>query len=103
MRHVLDALCRLESLAEAGASADEVAHDAAIIAAGWWWDARGDLAPDRLVLLVQELRCWYAVASRRYALRWDRLERAGRADQADHARRQAEALDRASHALHVFG
>ncbi len=47
MGHVLDALCRLESLAEAGASADEVAHDAAVIAAGWWWNARGDLAPDR--------------------------------------------------------
>ena len=103
MRHMLDVLCRLETLAEAGASADEVAHDAAIIAAGWWWDARGDLAPDRLVLLVQELRRWCAVASRRYALRWDRLEQAGRPDQADHARRQAEALDRASHALHVFG
>jgi len=29
-----------------------VAHDVAIIAASWWWNARGDLAPDRLVLLV---------------------------------------------------
>ncbi len=103
MGHVLDALCRLETLAEAGASADEVAHDAAVIAAGWWWNARGDLAPDRLVLLVQELRRWCAVASSRYALRWDRLERAGRPEQADQARRQSEALDRASHALHVFG
>ncbi len=56
MGHVLDALRRLETLAEAGASPDEVAHDAAVIAAGWWWNARGDLAPDRLVLLVQELR-----------------------------------------------
>jgi len=36
MGHVLDALYRLETLAEAGASADEVAHDAAVIAAGWW-------------------------------------------------------------------
>ena len=103
MGHVLDALCRLETLAEAGASPDEVAHDAAVIAAGWWWEARGDLAPDRLVLLVQELRRWCTVASSHYALRWDKLERAGRPDQADHARRQAEALDRASHALHVFG
>jgi len=52
MGHVLDALCRLETLAEAGASADEVAHDAEVIAAGWWWKACGDLTPDRLVLLV---------------------------------------------------
>ena len=103
MGHVLDALCRLESLAEEGASPDEVAHDAALIAAGWWWEARGDLASDRLVLLVQELRRWCALASSRYALRWDKLERAGRPSQADQARRQAEALDRASHALHVFG
>ncbi len=65
MGHVLDALCRLETLAEAGASPDEVAHDAAVIAAGWWWEARGDLAPDRLVLLVQELRRWCVVASSR--------------------------------------
>ena len=82
---------------------DEVAHDAALIAAGWWWEARGDLAPDRLVLLVQELRRWCAAASSRHALCWDRLEWAGRPSQADQARRQAEALDRASHALHVFG
>ena len=78
MGHALDALCRLETLAEAGATPDEVAQDAALIAAGWWWDARGDLASDRLVLLVQELRRWCAAASSRYALRWDKLERAER-------------------------
>lgn len=55
------------------------------------------------MLLVQELRRWCALASSRYALRWDKLERAGRPNQADQARHQAEALDRASHALHVFG
>ncbi len=36
MGHVLDPLYRLETLAEATSSADEVAHDAAVIAAGWW-------------------------------------------------------------------
>ena len=41
--------------------------------------------------------------SQNHAMFWDKLERAGRPDQADRARRQAEALDRASHALHVFG
>ncbi len=83
MDHILNALCRLESLAEVGASPDEVAHGASLIAAGWWWEAHGDLAPDRLVLLIQELRCWCAVTSSRYALNWDKLERAGRPDQAD--------------------
>lgn len=103
MGHVLDALCRLEALAEAGAPADAVAHDAELIAAGWWWDTRGDLAPDRLVLLVQELRRWCALTADRYALRWDRLERAGRPEEADDARRRAEALHRASHVLHLYG
>ena len=100
---VLDALCRLEALAEAGASPNEVAHDAELIAAGWWWDARGDAAPTRLVLLVQELRRWCVVEADRYARRWDKLERAGRPEQANDARRRAEALDWASHALHVYG
>ncbi len=103
MGHVLDALCRLEALAEAGAPADAVAHDAELIAAGWWWDTRGDLGPDRLVLLVQELRRWCLVASDRYALCWDRLERAGRPEEADRAQRRAEALDRASQVLHLYG
>ncbi len=110
-------LILLSGVWQAGAPADAVAHDAELIAADWWWDARGDLAPDRLVLLVQELRRLCALTADRYALRWDRLERAGRPEEADDARRpfsfaditpwdrcaMAEALHRASHVLHLYG
>ena len=97
MGQVFDALCRLGALAEAGAPPDAVVHDAELIAAGWWWNARGDVASDRLVLLVQELRRWCLLTSER----WDRLERAGRPEEADQARRRAEALGWASHVLHL--
>ena len=35
--HVLDALVRLEGMAVAGLPPDDVAHEAELIAAGWWW------------------------------------------------------------------
>ncbi len=54
--YVSGALVRLESMAAAGSPPDDVAHEAEAIAAGWWWNAHGDLAPERLVLLVQELQ-----------------------------------------------
>ena len=54
--HVLNALARLEGMAVAGLPPDDMTREAELIAAGWWWDDRGDLAPDRLVLLVHELR-----------------------------------------------
>lgn len=56
--HVSDALIRLESVAAAGSAPDDLAHEAEAIVAGWWWNAHGDLAPERLVLLVQELQRW---------------------------------------------
>ena len=96
------ALVRLEGMAERGAHPDDVALDAKRIAAGWWWNARGDLTPDRLALLVQEPRRWCAVASGHYAQRWDSLNRAGRPGEADEARRWAEALERAHWALRLY-
>ena len=99
---VLDALDRLGALAERGAHPEAVAAEAEGIAAGWWLDSRGDADPARLVLLVDELRRWATVAAGHFALRWQRLERAGRPDQAAEARRWAEALDRAAEALRLY-
>ena len=100
--HVLDALMRLEDMAIAGLPPDAVAHEAELIAAGWWWDGRGDLGPDRLVPLVQELRRWCVVASRRHVVRWGHLHRMGRPLDAREAVRWAGALDRAQRALMVY-
>ena len=55
MGHVMDALARLDGMATEGSLPDDVAREAETIAAGWWWNAHGDLTPDRLVLLMQEL------------------------------------------------
>jgi len=55
-----------------------------------------------LVLLVQELRRWYAVAAGHHALRWDHLNRVGRLRDAEDAARWAQALDRAQQALRVY-
>lgn len=100
--HVSGALARLESMAAAGSPPDDVAHEAEEIAAGWWWNARGDLAPERLVLLVQEMQRWCAAAAGRHALRWDRLNRAGRLRDAEDAAQWAQALDRAQRVLRVY-
>ena len=100
--HVLDALARLEGMATAGLPPDDVAHEAELIAAGWWWDGRGDLGPDRLVPLVQELRRWCVAASGRHAMRWEDLHRVGRPMDADDAARWARALDRAQQALLLY-
>ena len=102
MGHVMDALARLENMATAGSLADDVAHEAEAIAAGWWWNAHGDLTPARLVLLVQELQRWCLVASGHYALRWDELNRSGRPREADDAARWAVALDGAQQALRIY-
>ena len=101
MGHVMDALARLEGMATAGSLPDDVAREAEVIAAGWWWNAQGDLTPDRLVLLVQELQRWCVIASSHYALRWDRLNRAGCPEKAERAARWAEALDQAQQALRL--
>lgn len=93
------ALARLESMATAGSPPDDVAHEAEAIAAGWWWNVHGDLAPERL---VQELQRWCAVAAGRHALRWDHLNRAGRLRDAENAARWAQALDRAQRVLRVY-
>ena len=50
MGHVMDALARLDGMAAAGSLPGDVAREAEVIAAGWWWNAQGDLTPDRLVL-----------------------------------------------------
>jgi hypothetical protein len=103
MGHVaFDAVCVLERMAEAGHHPQEVTATAEGIAVGWWLDAAGCAAPERLALLVQELRHWCAVASSHYALRWDRLCRAGFPEAAEDARRWAEALDQAHRALHLY-
>ena len=102
MGHVMDALARLEGMAAAGSLPDDVAHEAEVIAAGWWWNAQGDLTLDRLVLLVQELQRWCLIASSHYALRWDRLNRAGCPEEAERAARWAEALDQAQQALRLY-
>lgn len=86
----------------AGHPPDDVAHEAEAIAAGWWWNAHGALAPERLVLLVQELQHWCAVAARNHALRWDHLDRAGRPQDAEDAARWAQALDQAQRVLRVY-
>ena len=52
--------------------------------------------------MVQELRRWCLVASSHYALRWERLHRAGCPEAAEEARRWAEALDQAHRALHLY-
>ena len=102
MGHVMDALARLDGMATAGSLPDDVAREAETIAAGWWWNAHGDLTPDRLVLLVQELQRWCLIASSHYAVQWDRLNRAGCPREAEHAARWAEALDQAQQALRLY-
>ena len=97
-----DALARLEGMAAAGSPPDDVAYEAEAIAAGWWWNAQGDLTPDRLVVLVQELQRWCIAASGHHALRWNHLNRAGRAQDAEHAARWAQALDQAQRVLRVY-
>jgi hypothetical protein len=84
---VLDAVEHLEKMAEAGKHPQEVAAAAAEIAAGWWLGTAGDADPGRLVVLVQDLRMWCAVTCNRYAWRWEQLQRLGRPEQADEARR----------------
>ena len=98
----LDAVQFLAEMAEAGRHPQEVAACADGIAIGWYLDAGGCAAPERLALLVQELRRWCRVASAHYALRWDALHRAGQPEQAEEARRWAEALDQAHRALHLY-
>jgi hypothetical protein len=104
MQHaaVLDAVEHLEKMAEAGRDPQEVAAAAAEIAAGWWLGAAGDTDPGRLVILVQNLRMWCAETCNQYAWRWEQLQRLGRPEQADEARRWAEAMDRAQQALHLY-
>ena len=99
--HVLDALVRLEGMAVADLPPDDMAHEAELIAARRW-ASRGDPGPDRLVPLVQELRRWCVVASRRHAARWGHLQRMGRPLDARKAARWAGALDRAQRALTVY-
>ena len=99
--HVLDALVRLEGMAVAGLPPDDVAHETELIAARWW-AGRGDLEPDQLVLLVQELRRWCVVASGRHVTRWGHLHQMGRPLDAREAARWAGALDRAQRALTVY-
>lgn len=98
----LDAVQLLAEMAEAGRHPQEVAAYADHIAIGWYLDAAGCAAPERLALLVQELRRWCLVASSHYALRWDELHRAGRPEQAAEAGRWAKALDQAHRALHLY-
>ena len=103
MGHVMDAIAHLDGMTLSGSLPSDVALEAEGIAAGWWWNARGDLAPDRLVLLVAELQRWCAVAAGHYALRWDQLNRAGRPREAEDAARWAVALDQVQQALRLYG
>jgi hypothetical protein len=99
---VLDAVCQLEAMAEAGRHPQEVAAAAAEIAAGWWLGAAGDIDAGRLVVLCQDLRMWCTVTRDDYASRWDHQHRSGRPDLADEARRWAEAMDEAQRALRMY-
>ena len=101
MGHVMDAVARLDGMVLAGSPPADVAVEAEGIAAAWW-DAHGDLAPDRLVLLVAELQRWCVVGAGHHALRWDRLNRAGRPREAENAARWAVALDQAHQALRLY-
>lgn len=96
---VLEAVDHLEALARAGALPGDVAAEARGIAAGWWWQGRGEPCPGGFVAMVAELRRWCAVASAEHALRWERLSRAGREQAAERERRRAAALDEAREAL----
>jgi len=100
--HVTDALTRLEGMAAVGKLPGEVACEAEAIAAGWWWNEHGDLTPDRLVLLVQELQRWCVIAAGHYALRWDHLNQMGRPRDAEDAARWAVALDEAQQVLRAY-
>jgi hypothetical protein len=104
MQHaaVLDAVEHLEKMAEAGRDPQEVAAAAAEIVAGWCLGASDDADPSRLVILVQDLRMWCAVMCNQYAWRWEQLQRLGRPEQADEARRWAEAMDEAQRALRLY-
>ncbi len=97
-----DALARLESMAAAGSLPDDVAQEAEVIVGGWRWNAQGDLAPERLVLLVQKLQRSRAAAAGHHALQWDHLNRAGRPREAEDAARWAQALDQAQRVLRVY-
>jgi hypothetical protein len=99
---VLDAVERLEQMAEAGKHPQEVAAAAAEIVAGWWLGTVGDTDPSRLVVLVQDLRMWCTVTCNQYAWRYEQLQRLGRPEQADEARRWAVALDEAQKALRLY-
>lgn len=99
MRQVLDAVTRLDAMAQQGADPEEVAAEAEVIAAGWWWNGRGEPDPGGLARLVGELRRWCAVAAAEYAITWDRLARAGLAHDAEHARHRSVAFDHAWTAL----
>lgn len=99
---VSDALIRLDGMALAGSLPDDVANEAEAIAAGWWWNAHGDLTPDRLILLVQELQRWCLVTAGLYALRWEHLNRGGRPREAEDTARWAVALGQAQRALCVY-
>ena len=96
------ALARLDSMAATGSPPDDVTHEAEAIAAGWWWNAHGDLASERLVLLVQELQRWCAAAAGHQALRWNHLNRAGRPQDAEDAAQWAQALARARRPLRAY-
>ena len=54
------------------------------------------------MLLVAELQRWCVVGAGHYALRWDRLNRAGQLREADDAARWAVALDQAQQALRLY-
>ena len=99
---VLDAVVQLEEMAEAGRHPQEVAAAAVEIVAGWWLGTMGDADHGRLVVLVQDLRMWCATTCNQYAWRWEQLQRAGQPEQADEARRWAEAMDEAQRVLRLY-
>lgn len=98
MRQVLDAITRLDAMAQQGAGPEDVAAEAEFIATGWW-SGRGEPEPGGLARLVGELRCWCAVAAAEYAVTRDRLSRAGLAHDAEYARHRSVAFDHAWTAL----
>lgn len=99
-----EALLHLGSAAvRPGCTGGEVAAEARAVVASWWLDVQaGGTPPERLHLLVGELRRWCLLAARQEELAWDRLERAGSSLDACRAGRRAVALRQAAEELRPF-
>ena len=93
MRQVLKPVTWLDAMARQGTGPEDVAAEAELIVAGWWWNGCGDPDRGRLVRVIGERRRWCAVAAAKYAVSWARFSRAGMPRDAERARDSAVAFD----------